>query len=860
MKKILLIFLVFIFILLVSCELGGAGESFGSIEGQVEVELSDTFFNTIMVYIDGESVFFRMEGDVMTIPMVPPGSHIVSIYAYQKIPFIADITVVGTESADLGPIRLESSHVIYVATEADGGSDDNSGLTGDEPLASPVKAHRLAKDIGAGQVKIAEGSYDFGGEFLDVNFSLGISGGYDVSDWETSDPDNHETVFTGSDNVIWFFGTPFAWISNLTIRPAVNNDDDGDDDYSRGINIAASNVWVINVNVEPLEESYRNFEAVKISAGAFAVINNSAFLTGSAEEHINGIRVMEGGYLQSNNCSITTGNAGTLDSYDDVVAGTDDSSIYGLYLDSDSRADISAYSINLGDSYEGNFGVHSTESSSVKIVDSNIISGGSSISTSAGIIASHGSEVQISSSDITAGAGFDNSQGIVMLNESYLIIDNSYVHGGYTEHSYNSSVGIAIYEQSSAFITDNVLIEPGVAPNSMQIGISLGTSGSVEILDNIEITGGGSGLRNVGIDIYENSGEVLISGNQNISGGDAELSACDLAANNFTFLDINENNFTGGSAYEVKNIDAGSYWSDVTFQITNNTLTGGASVRGGGLENVDDFYYDSTNIRVFGFILAIISGNDISSGTLDNKVADGWSGGVTVLNPGAYEVIFGSNVIHPVDPSSTEVVYLRGVHGGMDISTIHITNNLFSLYQSNGSLHILEAENYADYVVGNNTFICENADPVESEILISSHWFAQYEIMNNIFYFPVDSGETFEVSQNVSADLDSNIFINFEGILDASLNATRSWAILYTDTATYLTDTFQSADTDLSDGNSGDWHLRDLSQPINYGEGLFSLVDYPILLYDIDGNTRSWAPWETIADNAVDAGAYEYTE
>lgn len=787
---------------------------------------------------------------------------------------------------DFGDDHKGEISTVYVAPTGD---DANGGFSPEEAVATLGRGLSLCREYGAWEMKVAGGDYDLAGESLNLFDMPGhIAGGYSPADWETPDSAANPTLIWGAPTVLVLGGSSPHYLSGLILEPAYSADEP-----SAGVVCHSSRAWLNDISVVPQADgAYDSFNALNVMESSTVTLENSSLTTGNTLNGQEGIAVAENSYLRLNNTHIATGDAGfDSDSDGTIDGGNDDSAIRGIHLMGNSRVEIYDGSLTTGTAWQMNSAIHGRDSSTLSIHGLTLSAGPSLTGSSRGLHGDGFADFMVGDSSLEGGESPWESSGVWMFDQSRLEISGSTVSGGATAGTNGNSVGIGLSQSAFGRIVENVSISGGTSPMGRQAGIAVMEEASGALIgDNLLITGGIPGETDTtGVFIQGTSGNVELWNNHirgNATGtvslrsrslqadftgaltarnnlfyaGDSRMESINIAVGNGGSLILEGNEFHGGfvdpqptDAYaESGNLRMKSRSAE-NMQIVNNLFYGGGAVRRESIQ-----YPLVFNVRAeLGKYL--FSRNTFHYGSLDNRIDDGWNGNVTVVQTGG-DIFFDSNRILPSDPTGTDAqsrgVFLRAFQG---MGKLIALNNLISLYNRNGPLHVLEPEDLARYYLSHNTLVLQNDDPTYDENLISPHYFSETEILNSLVYFPNANMSGIDSFNGAGIRLADTHLINFDGFL-TTLVMDESENVLMEGSSTssiYLAETFVNADNDLSDGDDGDWHLLDTALARDGANALFPGQNF-IVSWDFDGNGRQWRDGMDELLNGLDTGAFEY--
>ncbi|MFP4485013.1 MAG: right-handed parallel beta-helix repeat-containing protein, partial [Spirochaetaceae bacterium] len=706
-----------------------------TITGTISMENADDAVTMAGISVVERGITEQPASDgTFTVAGLAPGDYVLEIAAPGYVPITREVSAPDGGEYPVGELELAVSDAIYVTA---GGNDSNNGLTGDAPVASLHKALRLAKLHGLTSIKVAGGTYDLGGDSLPLGSPVGITGGYNASNWDQQDAQSYETIITGAADVITIGAVSGALVQDVTLRP-----DPTTEGYSRGFNIYGSNAWINGVSVDPPEEDFFQFEALGIFHGSSVEVTDSYLQVPDTQDHANGIHPMHGSYVKLNNTELVVGYAGH------------DSGALGIHVTENSMAELYNSSITMASSAERNIGILAEDGGQVFLLEESTVESGASAN--------------------------DASYGIELYQNASATIENSSVRGGASDLE---SAGILVGGVSTASILGNDVIRGGPlagadVTDSQSAGIIVRSiSGAVRIVENSEISGPtGDPVdtdpsrrpdRTFGIFIAERANAVIAE-NTTISGGLGRSMATGIGGWDFSGAVEIQNNGTitagevldpRGDVYtDTRGIDLGTDDPTAYVRIIGNHVDGGVVAR------PENAYGGSTGVSLHGPFSATIVDNLIDGGTVENLNEsdfevdpDGYFGGPTVVSPGAADVVLNRNTLQVLTPKADvdagNPVFVRGIHGGAAGTELTAKNNQVLLYNVDGPIHAFEPEQYSSFTVTNNTVILQvdNDDTGDSYTadaagLWASHTGSSIRLTNNLWYFP--NPVTFDITDD----------------------------------------------------------------------------------------------------------------
>lgn len=836
-------------LIVVGCQEPFRGDPTMTITGTITLERADDSVTMAGIRVVERGITEHpAEDGTFIISGLTAGDYVVEVVAPGYVPITREVSASDGGEYPLGELELLASDAIYVSTD---GHDSNNGLSGDTRVSSLHSALRLAKFHGLTSIKVAGGTYDLDGDTLLIDSPVGITGGYNASNWDQQDPGSYETVITGATDAITIGAVSGALVQDVTLRP-IQATEDG---YSRGFNIYGSNAWIIGVSVEPENVEFFQFEAMGIFHGSSVEVIDSYLQVPDTQDHANGIHPMYGSYVRLNNTELVVGYAGH------------ESGAFGIHVTENSMAELYDSSITMTPSVEQSIGIFAEDSAHVLVEESSVESGDSSE---------------------------DASYGIELYQNASATIENSSVYGGASDLE---SAGILVGGVATASILGNDFMMGGPlasddVPDSQSAGIIVRSiSGAVRIVDNNEISGpSGAPVdtepsarpdRTFGV-LIEERANAVIADNATISGGLARQRATGIGGWGFSgAVEIQDNGIITAGEVTDPGTDRSTATQGISFGTDDPTAYVriiGNHVDGGVVERPADTYGDSTGVSLYGSFSATIVENLIDGGSVENTGDFGsgsspeYYGGPTAVNPGAASVYVSRNdlrVIDPVPPDAADggKVFVRAIHGGAPGGEVIATNNQVLTYNVDAPIHVFEAQNHSNYTVTNNTVIAQVNDDASDSYTSDeigpwvSHTGSSIRLTNNLWYFPnglnntlADSGladpEIFAYNHVLAFDGVTNPVGDDHGWSDNTLIASED-----TDPAAY----WVTPDADLSDGFSGDLSLKSSAPVINQG----LIANTPQLGYvadDFHGNERqpSAAVEDGGSDTMIDIGAFEY--
>ena len=790
--------------IVVSCQGPFGGDATLTITGTISLERADDAVAMAGIRVLERGVTEHpAEDGTFAIAGLAPGDYVLEISAPGYVPITQEVSAPDGGEYPLGELALDVSDAIHVSTA---GNNSSNGLTGDAAVSSLHKALRLAKLHGLTTIKVAGGTYDLGGETLRIERPVAVEGGYNASNWDDQDPGSYETVITGATDVITIGAVSGALVAGVTLQP-----DTVSDDYSRGFNIYGSTAWIVDVSVEPEDVDFFQFEALGIFDGSSVQVIDSFLQVPDTQDHANGIHPMHGSYVKLLNTDLVVGYTGH------------DAGAFGIHVTENSMAEVYNSSITMARSADYSIGILAEDSGQVFLLEESTVGSGTSESNA--------------------------SYGIELYQNASATIENSSVYGGASDME---SAGILVGGVATASILENDVIMGGPlagadVTDSQSAGIIVRSiSGAVRIVNNNEISGPtGDPVdtehtrrpdRTFGI-LIEERANAVIGDNTTISGGLARHVATGIGGWGFSGAVEIQNNGTisagevtdpvDGRNTATRGIDLGTDDPTAYVRIIGNHVDGGQVTR---LQNA---YGDSTGVALQGPFSAMIVGNLIEGGSVDNRggFGDGatpeYHGGPTAVNPGAANVYVSQNdlrVLQPVPEDATGAgkVFVRALHGGGPDSDVIATNNQVLLYNVDAPIHAFEPEQYSSYTVTNNTVILQvdNDDTgdtytADSIGLWASHTGSSISLTNNLWYFP--SGLDITLDDNGLADpeeFDNNYLLNFDGQVNPAPTAWSAYTLVTSVVA--AGDYWVSPDTDLSNGFTGDLNLDSSAAVIDH--------------------------------------------